>query len=112
MVDPFEGPSEVGNFDRGQRLENEITDFEKESGSNRREVTGARQQRLSGAGSSGQSLLRAHINSGPMSEGHVRLYQNDTRSDPSDPSQNICLFTPCLFLVGAAMLSIGKYSFS
>lgn len=110
MEDPFGEPSEGGEFDDGKTFENEISECRQESGSHQKDVTGRRQERSSGAGSSGQSLL-SHINSGPMSEGHIRLYQNDTRTDASDPSQNICLFTPCLFLVGAAMLSIGKLSY-
>ena len=55
--------------------------------------------------STGRSLLD-YINSGPMSEGHIRLYNGDSR--PSDPSQNLCLFTPCLLIVGCTILSIGK----
>lgn len=52
-----------------------------------------------------QSLLN-YIGSGPMSEGHIRLYNNQSRR--SDASPNICLFPPCLFLVGAMILCIGK----
>lgn len=55
--------------------------------------------------STGRHLLH-YINSGPMSEGHVRLCNNDQRA--SDPSQNLCLFTPCLFAVGLSIFSVGE----
>lgn len=120
LVDSFEGANTTTaakQFNGAQSAqENEITDCQDQDRADHQDhrrpaaATSSGNQHRRGLGrasSGGQSLLSHNsvINSGPMSEGHVRLYQNDTR--PSDPSQNICLFTPCLFLVGAAMLSFG-----